>query len=213
MSNYSAYNVFRAIDNNHAENYFNMWKKTQNIWNYIGDNYLHAFDWFLLGGDDMYVIMENLRDYLLYLESMEGNEKPMYLGRPLRSTFKLVYNNGGAGYLLNRAALKLLIHSFQRESCLSRVAHSIEDILVAYCLSTQGVIALNTQDEFGREMFHWMPPHIEYRAVDSRYLTPASEIRKGLHVKRGNASFSPNSIGFQFENELFMFCFNEKLYA
>lgn len=161
----------------------------------------------------MYVIMENLRGYLLYLESVEGKEKPMYLGRPLRSTFRLVYNNGGAGYLLNRAALELLLHSFQREYCLSHVTHSIEDVLVAYCLSSQGVLALNTQDELGREMFHWMPPHIEYRAVDSRYVTPASEKRKGLPVKRGNASFSPSSIGFQFESELFMFCFNEKLYA
>lgn len=27
-------------------------------------NYLDNFEWFLLGGDDMYFIMENLRDYL-----------------------------------------------------------------------------------------------------------------------------------------------------
>lgn len=201
-----------AIDENHVESYYNMWKKTQSIWNYIGQNHMNTFDWFLLGGDDMYVIVENLRYYFYDLESLIGQETPMYLGRPLRSTFRHVYNNGGAGYLLNRPALELLIFSFQQRSCLSSITHSIEDVLVGYCLSNLGVFALNTQDDLGRERFHWRPPHIEYRAIETTYLSPANEKRKGLPVKRGYNSFSPGSIGFQFESKLFMYCFNKELY-
>ena len=189
-----------------------MWSKTQNIWKYIGDNYLHDFDWFLLGGDDMYVIMENLRDYLFDLENTLGENAPMYLGRPLRHTFRLVYNNGGAGYLLNRVALQRLLYSFRVNSCLSSLTHSMEDVLVAYCLSTMGVFSLNTQDELGRERFHWRPPHIEYRAIDETYLRPAQGNRRGLPLKEGNASYSSSSIGFQFETHSFMFCFDQELY-
>ena len=202
-----------VIDENHVENYHNMWKKTKNIWNYISQNYLNVFEWFLLGGDDMYVIIENLHDYLDDLENLVGKDTPMYLGRPLRHTFRHIYNNGGAGYLLNRPALKLLIYSLRQNLCLSTITHSIEDVLVGYCLSTMGVNALNTQDEFGRERFHWKPPHIEYKAIDTTYLTLANNMRKGLSIKKGNASFSPRSIGFQFESKSFMSCFHKELYG
>lgn len=46
------------------ESYDNMWQKSRAIWRYIGVHYSEDFDWFLLGGDDMYYIVENLRYYL-----------------------------------------------------------------------------------------------------------------------------------------------------
>jgi glycoprotein-N-acetylgalactosamine 3-beta-galactosyltransferase len=46
------------------EKYQHMWQKIRSIWKYVAANYLDNFEWFLLGGDDMYFIMENLRDYL-----------------------------------------------------------------------------------------------------------------------------------------------------
>jgi glycoprotein-N-acetylgalactosamine 3-beta-galactosyltransferase len=46
------------------EKYNNMWQKTRSIWKYIHEFYIHDFDWFLLGGDDMYHIVENLMDFL-----------------------------------------------------------------------------------------------------------------------------------------------------
>lgn len=41
-----------------------MWQKSRSIWKYIATNYLDSFDYFLLGGDDMFYIIENLRAYL-----------------------------------------------------------------------------------------------------------------------------------------------------
>ena len=46
------------------ESYFNMWQKVRSIWKHIYKHYLDDFDWFLLGGDDMYYIIDNLRVYL-----------------------------------------------------------------------------------------------------------------------------------------------------
>ncbi len=46
------------------EKYNNMWQKTRAIWKYVHEYYIDDFDWFLLGGDDMYYIMENLVAFL-----------------------------------------------------------------------------------------------------------------------------------------------------
>ena len=46
------------------ESYDNMWQKSRSIWKYIATHYLNSFDYFLLGGDDMFYIIENLRAYL-----------------------------------------------------------------------------------------------------------------------------------------------------
>ena len=38
-----------------------MWQKSRAIWKYINFHYINDFDWFMLGGDDLFVIVENLR--------------------------------------------------------------------------------------------------------------------------------------------------------
>ena len=38
-----------------------MWQKSRSIWKHIAASYLDQFDWFLLGGDDMFYVLENLR--------------------------------------------------------------------------------------------------------------------------------------------------------
>ena len=50
------------------EEYKNIWQKVRSMWSYIYDNYYERYDWFHIGGDDMYLLVENLR---LYLESEE----------------------------------------------------------------------------------------------------------------------------------------------
>jgi hypothetical protein len=42
------------------EHYQNMWQKVRSSWKYVAKNYAEDFDWFLMGGDDMYYVMDNL---------------------------------------------------------------------------------------------------------------------------------------------------------
>jgi glycoprotein-N-acetylgalactosamine 3-beta-galactosyltransferase len=94
------------------EKYSNMWQKSRSIWKYLATYYLNDFDWFLLGGDDMYFIMENLYDYLLTNDEIiqkQNRKEGIYLGRPFHS-YELGnywYNTGGPGYLLDRNALEV----------------------------------------------------------------------------------------------------------
>ena len=41
-----------------------MWQKVRSILKYVHLHYLDEYDYFLIGGDDMYYIMENLHAYL-----------------------------------------------------------------------------------------------------------------------------------------------------
>lgn len=43
------------------EEWGNMWQKSRAIWKYIDRHYINDFDWFVLGGDDIFLIIENLR--------------------------------------------------------------------------------------------------------------------------------------------------------
>ncbi len=67
------------------ESYMNMWQKTRSIWKYIHNYYLDEFEYFLLGGDDMYYIMENLYAFLLSQRLEEALHS---------NTGKIVVSNG-----------------------------------------------------------------------------------------------------------------------
>ena len=43
------------------EEYNNIWQKVRMIWKYVERNWGDEFEWFIIGGDDLYVIAENLR--------------------------------------------------------------------------------------------------------------------------------------------------------
>ena len=134
----------------YRESYDRMWLKVQSIWRAIATTFLDLYDYFLLGGDDMYVVVENLR---LYLNSQhvqnisEDGKKPIYLGREFRLNQYMTFNMGGSVYVLNAAALYLLNHLLDIPECLPHVITSIEDVMVAQCLRLAGIVPLDTSDD------------------------------------------------------------------
>jgi glycoprotein-N-acetylgalactosamine 3-beta-galactosyltransferase len=94
------------------------------MWSYIYDNYYEKYDWFHIGGDDLFLIIENLRFYLEseeiktaanggeYLpDGTETAQTPLLLGRRFAYMGDLndIFDSGGSGYTMNKAALKLLV--------------------------------------------------------------------------------------------------------
>ena len=161
-----------AIDIKHKgpESYDNMWQKLRSIWLYIHKHHLHEYDYFVSGGDDIFLIIENLRRYLLsdeILTATDHGAKPIFLGRAFRPPGNdIVFNSGGAGFVLNTAALEILGKGLQGNDCRPNQVGFWEDVNVAYCLHTHGVDAYNTtQDTHGRERFLPFNPghHLNYR--------------------------------------------------
>ena len=66
----------------------------------------HDYDYYYVGGDDVYLLPSNLLKVLSTLDPSQ----PIYLGRPLTFAEEdLIYHSGGAGYVLSREALRLLV--------------------------------------------------------------------------------------------------------
>ena len=87
---------------------------------YVYDNYYDQYDWFHIGGDDLYILVENLKMYLesdeiltaqnggVYLPNGDETEQtPLFLGRRFayQGDMDDIFNSGGSGYTLNKAAL------------------------------------------------------------------------------------------------------------
>ena len=65
------------VEHEGPEAYDNMWQKSRSIWKYIYTHYKDQFDFFVMGGDDMFYIVENLRSYLASeeIENLAKNSK------------------------------------------------------------------------------------------------------------------------------------------
>ena len=174
------------------EEYNNMWQKSRSIWAYVNDleEQDHKYDFFCIGGDDLYFVIDNLRAYLGgdAIRTAGGGEnwpKPLFIGRRFKGFDGKMFNSGGAGYVLNRAAVKLLSDRLDGNECSPRLKHFSEDREVGLCLRGAGVLPVDTKDEKGEERFMPFTPetHYHYRAANYKkdwYKDYAIDLREGL---------------------------------
>jgi glycoprotein-N-acetylgalactosamine 3-beta-galactosyltransferase len=146
-----------SIPHDGIESYHNMWQKVRSIWNYVGTHYIQDFDYFLLGGDDMFVLPTYLRRYL---SNLGGNpDDHHFLGRRYKGNgTENYFNTGGAGYVLSRGTLRTFVREVYSRCHVSTVTYT-EDVILAECLRTIANIRVtDTRDAEGRERFHPFSP-------------------------------------------------------
>mmetsp|Transcript_40839 Transcript_40839/g.84989 ORF Transcript_40839/g.84989 Transcript_40839/m.84989 type:complete len:122 (+) Transcript_40839:1829-2194(+) len=96
-----------------------MWEKVMKMFKYAHKHYFNDFDFFHIGGDDHYVIGENLQ-HTISTGSWKGpwnHSAPLFLGGSLPLFKQRRYCGGGSGYTLNRAALQLLMNLSDTPRC------------------------------------------------------------------------------------------------
>ena len=93
--------------------------------------YKDKVDWYLKADDDSYFIMENLR----HLLEQYDPAMPHYLGHKSTDFLPHGYNSGGAGYVLSKEAVRLVVEKGDAypESC--PVDGGIEDLDMGRCLA------------------------------------------------------------------------------
>ena len=110
-------------------------------------------NWVLKADQDTFVDVPRLREYLRTL-----SRGPHFLGRRFKYPFyspPIMFNSGGAGYLLDEEALGVFLRrdKVRRSECRVDSTH-MEDLGVAACLRKYDVLAGDTRDTSGRERFH-----------------------------------------------------------
>jgi glycoprotein-N-acetylgalactosamine 3-beta-galactosyltransferase len=135
-------------------NRLNLTAKTIQTLLYANKYLIDEFDWILKADDDTYVIMENLKRFLL---DKCPTEDTFYGFRykPLKpDTFKHDFNSGGAGYVISNKAVKQFTSKYASDGKFCRNTTGAEDVDIAKCLGEIGVKPGDSRDEFGLERFH-----------------------------------------------------------
>ena len=142
-----------------------MWQKVREIWAFVAAVYAEDYDYFWLGGDDVFMIPENMKAYLGSDRIHQMNEDPnnpgLFIGARKKEGGDMdkLFNSGGAGYVLSRKTLRALER--QLSTCRPNQHGFWEDVNVALCLKNEGILPIDTRDDAGSERFHlFNPGHI-----------------------------------------------------
>jgi glycoprotein-N-acetylgalactosamine 3-beta-galactosyltransferase len=133
------------------------------MWDFVGRNYLEDFDFFFMGGEDLFVLPQNLRAYLKTLGSPEDLHfagRRFDAGRAFFGQTNNRFNTGGAGYAMSRGTLrKFYNEGLGHPKCHITKKIAAEDVFVAHCLrEVFGIGLTDTRDEEKRERFHHLEP-------------------------------------------------------
>ena len=136
-----------------------MWLKVRAMWRYVYQHYLDDYDLFHMGGDDHYVIPENLQHLTGNWKVSYDFSQPLFLGGSMVDfpLTNLRYCGGGSGYTLNRASLKLLMEGdklFDTYPCRPHFQASYEDRLMSDCFRSVGIHCMDTNDAHNETRYH-----------------------------------------------------------
>jgi len=203
-----------SVPHDGPEEYNNIWQKIRSIWKYIYHHYKDDFEWFYIGGDDVYLIVDNLRKYLISDEIVKAGKDgtvPLFLGRRFKLANNDLFNSGGAGYILNRVGLEYLVKSLDQPFCRPNLKTFAEDVQVATCLRYHGIHPYDTQDDWGRERFLPFSPgqHLRYKVPPK---TPDWYAKYTLGLKTGYDCCSQDTISFHYIKVDLMYKVHSLLY-
>lgn len=145
--------------------YSGIWQKVRSMVSYFYDNFLNNYDFLFICGDDTYLIMENLKEFLTspsFVKYAGGYNYTniVYTGDFVHPSWKerqygksFYFMGGGSGYVLNRVAVRALVERVF-PVCKTDTNTSQEDLLMGYCLQkVLNVTGYDSRDEQGRDRF------------------------------------------------------------
>ncbi|KAL7581373.1 hypothetical protein ACA910_021965 [Epithemia clementina (nom. ined.)] len=189
------------------EAYDNMWMKVVSIFKYAHKHYINDFDFFHIGGDDMYVIAENLR-YTISTGNWKApwnTSEPLMLGGSVALSSKLRFCGGGGGYTLNKVALRLFAEKLYSDpECRPHWRGPEEDIWMAKCFFyATGMQCMDTNDEKFEARYHPFTADMHARWTKKDHNSKLLEERfyHNITIKAGLGQISERSTTFHLKRE------------
>ncbi|XP_070564632.1 glycoprotein-N-acetylgalactosamine 3-beta-galactosyltransferase 1-like [Ptychodera flava] len=129
-----------------------LWGKVKAAYKYIYEHHINDADWFMKADGDTYVIVENLRKML----EQENATQVMLFANRVRnpSNLNVTHADGGAGYVISKAALRKLVEiGLKNDSLCSPEEQGPDDVKLSQCLERLGVPHRDSRDEYGKQRF------------------------------------------------------------
>lgn len=188
------------------------------MWSYIYDYYYEDYDWFHIGGDDLFLIVENLRKYLeseeirtasnggIFLPTGdETKQTPLLLGRRFayQGDRNNIFDSGGSGYTMNKAAFKLLV----TEGFPNYFPHAhtfSEDTMVSKIFKKMGVLPYDTKDGNGSERYMPFLPGHHWGYKVPKDINSDWYAKYSIDIKEGPEHCAINSVAFHYVKDRMM---------
>jgi glycoprotein-N-acetylgalactosamine 3-beta-galactosyltransferase len=169
-------------------------------WEYVFEHYADHYDVFHIGGDDHFVIPENLR-WIVSTGNARGpwyHSQPLYLGGSLAQGPHRRYCGGGSGYTLNKEALEVLKSVWNEPNCFPHWRGPDEDILMAKCFRIKSLQCMDTNDEVDEARYHpWDAAyHAFWNHKQKANWIPRLLQQQGIAQKESMGQISVNSVSF-----------------
>uniref|UniRef100_A0A0K0F457 N-acetylgalactosaminide beta-1,3-galactosyltransferase n=1 Tax=Strongyloides venezuelensis TaxID=75913 RepID=A0A0K0F457_STRVS len=174
-----------------------LWEKIRFGLEYVYLHYFNKYDWFLLADDDSFVIMENMRFFLL---SQNSNTTLHYGFRMKDMKFKNKegYVQGGGGDVLSKMDLQIIVnYGFQNDSLCGNGNGDSGDTELGKCLSNIGIKIGETRDFQSRLTFLPGTPDA-FTGVDKNQIFNSFQKLSYYTLNRGIESLSEYLISLHY---------------
>eukprot|EP00522_Entomoneis_paludosa_P001980 CAMPEP_0172472210 /NCGR_PEP_ID=MMETSP1065-20121228/68219_1 /TAXON_ID=265537 /ORGANISM="Amphiprora paludosa, Strain CCMP125" /LENGTH=407 /DNA_ID=CAMNT_0013230341 /DNA_START=301 /DNA_END=1524 /DNA_ORIENTATION=+ len=220
VSNVTTMHVHMPHQSRFEGAYKGMWQKVRAILSYLYDNFLkdHDYDYYHLCGDDTFLIIENLKAFLVspsVTRHEQEENKPLFSGFWMHSPHwkenkkypdDFYYLGGGSGYTLGRSALQQFVEK-AIPICRPNKEAPQEDLLVSWCFKDiLNVSGFDTRDASGAHRYHQLPvdrymlfPHKKKFGISTFLFKSAMEFMQkehGFPLLWGSDYLSNSSISF-----------------
>ena len=181
--------------------YKGMIQRTRAILAYLYDYFLNDYDFFHICGDDVYMIVENMKEFLESVEVRRWESEPghylfagfwAHWGKMKEGYF---YLGGGSGYTMSNHALKAFVEG-PLQTCNPYQEGSAEDVWISDCARLLSNKFLYTGDTEGRQRYHQGPIYDPVRYHVFRQSILHSSRLTGIPNALGRNMVSNSSILF-----------------
>ena len=203
-SNVESGHVHIPSNSPHKFGYKGMIQRTRSILAYLYDNFLDDYDYFHLCGDDVYMIVENMKEFLASNRVREWDEVPdQYLfagfwthwGGAMEDGY--FYLGGGSGYTLSKKSLKAYVEG-PLQSCQPDKEGSEEDKIFSDCARYLTNMFIDTTDSSGAHRYHQqsVSDHLNRIVKQSLKHMERPPISMPQHITDKSAYTSNSSVTF-----------------
>ncbi|KAA3673767.1 glycoprotein-N-acetylgalactosamine 3-beta-galactosyltransferase, partial [Paragonimus westermani] len=166
-----------------------LWNKTKfaltHIAKYFGDQY----DYFYKADDDTYAFVDNLKRLLTRFDP----GTPLLFGQLHMALIPHGYPSGGAGYVMSRTALRLIVNGFVNVTmCRNDEYIANEDVKVGACANALGIPLIDSRDANGQRHFFSESP---FKIMASQGMKAGFHF---LHSGKPNACCAKHPISFHY---------------
>jgi glycoprotein-N-acetylgalactosamine 3-beta-galactosyltransferase len=201
---------------NEQHTYGGVFQKVRSMMAYLYDNFLDDYDFFHFLGDDVYLLVDNLKDFLASpeVQSFE-DQKPGNLmlagdwviwGDIASEPNYNYYLGGGSGYTMSRKTLKAFAEGPLQDEKYGDMSTSGEDIKNSELFRNYfNVTGMDTRDEYGAHRYHqvnaydaatWPDDAGGFRYRIYRESHEAMEYRRAFPIVYKEDMVSSSSIAF-----------------